>query len=164
MPKLSCCWNGDVHNIHGNSLPCVWPCDSHCRIGIRIRQPQFFEPKNPKILFFSIAMRIFWGSCSSLISSLSHNIYYLIVTYTGALGGRAPHPSFPKEGGYCVSLQNVAGLGSRHEFCPLRASVHPTTQPSQTQTPLRSQDTLKYHHKYLANILRLPSHCISSAG
>ena len=121
-------------------------------------------PGTYSYVFNALLAWLLWGSCSSLISSLSHNIYYLIVTYTGALGGRAPHPSFPKEGGYCVSLQNVAGLGSRHEFCPLRASVHPTTQPSQTQTPLRSQDTLKYHHKYLANILRLPSHCISSAG
>ena len=38
-------------------IVCVGPCDFHCRIGIRIN----FSNQNPKILFFSIAMRIFLG-------------------------------------------------------------------------------------------------------
>ena len=42
-------------------IVCVWPSDSHCRIGIRIGN---FSNQNPKLLFFSIAMRIFLGPIS----------------------------------------------------------------------------------------------------
>ena len=92
------------------------------------------------------------GRASSTISCAnSHpNRYNTYITmHTNTLGGLCPPPSFPKVGENRDSLQSCQD-SDPGMVCPLRASVTPIKNPSQSKPQYGARETSKYLHKFSA--------------